>query len=346
MAKIYANSELTPTQWASATWKEALDRVFWRRFIGRDEMSPIVQRSELNGKPGDTITFGFTMQLDGEGVTSGQTLEGSEDSFDEYAMSITIDELCNGIRLAGPMEEQKQADNLRLKAKQLLRNWFAQRQDQIIFNQMSADTTETFANTPVAVDSDHVLYGGDATGTSDITAGDTFTTEEITRLVYQAQAISPELRAVRIAGGWEGYYMVVHPRCAYTLWQDSEWVSAQQAAYTGRGEEMPFFRRDLFLQGYWKNVAVYEHRKVRLETDWGSGGTTTGAINLFFGAQAGAYVEIQNPWWREKTFDFGREVGFATGAIWGFKVCRFNSKYLGLIHLKTVAAAPSGSDHA
>jgi N4-gp56 family major capsid protein len=88
--------------------------------------------------------------------------------------------------------------------------------------------------------------------------------------------------------------------------------------------------------GVWDNVIIHEHENVKI--------TATGAAsvnvahNLFLGAQAGAFAVAQETDWAEDpTIDYGNQVGFATGMIYGIAKSKFNEEDFGMLTVKTGA---------
>ena len=49
--------------WATEVWHEAPSEMMWGKFIGREKNSVIQEKTELEGKPGDELTFSDNTDL-------------------------------------------------------------------------------------------------------------------------------------------------------------------------------------------------------------------------------------------------------------------------------------------
>lgn len=307
--------------WASQLWVEAQDDIFFKRFIGEGENNIIHKKNDLKKEKGDQITLGLAMKLSGAGISGDSTLEGNEEQMTFYDMSVTIDQIRNGVRLKGKMEEQKTAANLRQSAKNALKVWLSEKIDNTFFT--------TLATSPSA---GRVLFGGDATATAEIVDADKLTTTLISTAKRKAMLATPKIRPVKIDGK-EHYMMLVHPYAARDLKTDTAWLNAQKDANL-RGDKNPIFSGAL---GIWDGVILFEHENVRLTTDGASSANV--AWNTLLGAQAGVWAIGKEAFWEEDTFDYGNQQGFATGIIHGIKKSIFNGEDFAVITVETGAKA-------
>ncbi len=316
-------------------WKEGRDELFFKKFMGEGEFNIIQEKTDFRKDKGDTLYFGLGMDLSGAGVTGDNELEGNEEALTVYSDSVTVDQIRNAVRVQGRLEEQKAAYGIRETAKERLKFWLAEKIDEIIFDHLCGDTSQTFPAAPLAPDSDHVLYGGNATSDSDIDSTDKFTAALISKTKVKAQTLDPRVKPVKVDG--KDYYVcVIHPYQAYDLRQDTDWQNAHYYA-SERGLDNPIFTGSM---GIYDGVAIHVHPKIYTASNWGAGANVEGARALFLGAQAGLFAQASDTSWVEKDFDYANQTGVATGLIWGFKKARFNSEDFGLIALDTAASAP------
>lgn len=335
MALTSAHTDMVQKLYAKQLYKEARDELFFQKFMGQGENNIVQLKTDLRKEKGDIINFGIAMDLSGSGVTGDSELEGNEEALTTYTDSVTIDQIRNAVRVQGRLEEQKASYQIRETAKERLKFWLQETIDQKIFNHLCGDTSETFPATALAPDSNHVLYGGNATSDSDIDANDKFTAALISKAKVKALTLSPRIKSIRI-GGREYYICVVHPYQAYDLRQDTDWQNAHYYA-SQRGLDNPIFTGSM---GIYDGVVIHVHPKVYTTSTWGVGGDVEGARALFLGAQAALYAIGGEPSWVEKDFDYANQTGVATGMIFGVKKARFNSADFGVIALDTAAASP------
>ena len=310
--------------WAKQLYADVMADLYFENhgFIGEGPGSIIQKKTELSKQAGDTITFGLTYKLSGNGVSGDSTLEGSEEAITGHDMSVTVNQLRNGVRLAGRMEEQKAPYNMRQDAKDKLKTWMSEKIEKTFFTTLGTSPSSTRR---VLTSADH-----SSIGTLDNT--DLVTCEFISRAKRVAQLASPKIRPVRIKGK-DHFVLVLHPYAARDLKKDSTWLAAQEYANV-RGEDNPLFSGAI---GMWDGVIVHEHDMVLTGTD-GAASARVG-YNLFLGQQAGVWAVAEEPYWREKEFDYENQIGFATGIIHGFAKTTFNSVDYGMVTIVSSAAA-------
>lgn len=72
------NHPLSNKLWAKKLTVEGLKATYFGKFMGTGSSAMIHVKTEPSKGAGDELTFGLRMQLNGDGVTEGQTLEGNE----------------------------------------------------------------------------------------------------------------------------------------------------------------------------------------------------------------------------------------------------------------------------
>lgn len=325
---------LRPELWRKQLMADVKDNVYMQRFIGSSEQSMIQELEDLKAQPGTNISVGLGMKLSGAGRTGDSTVEGSEEAMQDYDEDIAVDQLRNGVTMTGNMDEKKSAYDMRVSAKNRLADWLAERIDKEIIDKLCGKTSSTFANTPTAADSSHVIFSGSAGAIGSIasTSGYKFSTKVLDAAKQNALLNTPMVRPLRI-GGKEYFVAILHPYCATDLRHDSDWWNSQKDANT-RGEDNPIFSGAL---GVWNGIIVHEHEYVYTATD-GSGSAVV-ARNILCGQQAGLIAWGSPVQWVEKSFDYGNRWGIACGAIFGTIKPVFNSKDYGVVTMYSNAYA-------
>lgn len=297
-------------RWATEVWREAPAEMMWGKFVTKDSNGIIQEKSnELEGKPGDEMTFSLSRKLVGEGVTDDEDLENQEEQLPYYSDTVVLSQRRNAVRLKGRMSERRTAFNQRQDAKDHLKTWLAEAVDDDIYTK--------FSTSPAA---SRQVYPAGITAVSGLANANVIAPVIIDRTVAKAKKASPKVYPVRVAGR-DWYVLILHTDVAYDLEQDATWHAAQRDANV-RGDENPIFTGRL---GFWRGCVVHEHEKVPVAVDGGAGGNVPWASNMFLGQKAGllAWGMRAEAW--EKEFDYGAKVGFAIGAIWGFTKAVFNA---------------------
>jgi len=316
------SDNLAAQRWAKRWWIEAkVESFFYNKgFIGPNEDNSIIAEfPDLEKDQGYQVTFGQVRNLSGAGISSDNDMEGNEEAPNVYDDAITIDQKRNAVRTAGKLSDQYPSDKAVKKwAKEVLKRWMAETIDQDIFTGLGASLTKA-------------LYGGDATSTATIEAGDYLTLSVIAKAVAYAKKATPKIKGMSV-GGSRSWVCVMSPDQSYDLTErDGAWAQSRREALP-RSEDNPIFKDRL---GYHKNTVLHEHSRVATATTWGTGTNLNGATALFLGVGAGGIAYVKRKIWNEKTFDYGNKVGFCIGAIWGFTKAVFNSADNAVVGLRT-----------
>lgn len=333
--------------WSEKLYRESLKRTYMSQFIG-DSASSIIQRKDNTQKgAGDKITVTLRMQLSGDGVAGDGTLEGNEEALTTYTDALYIDQVRHAVRSAGKMSEQRVPWDVREEAMDALADWQANMIDTALFNQLAGNTGETQtkktgSNSTTAPSTNRIYYANglaNETQVASASASNVFKLKFIDYAVEKAKVASPMIRPLKI-NGQDKYVCFLHPYQVTSLRTDAatagNWFDIQKAALQG-GEisKNPIYTGAL---GEYNNTILFESTRVP--------SVTTGVYRaIFAGAQSAAiafgqkYNGVDSNIWREETFDYGNQLGVATGLIWGAKKSTFNSEDFGTIVIATYGAA-------
>ncbi len=359
---ISTSSDLAVKQWQSKVFREYLDRLVLRAYMGADESAIIQVNEDLKKEKGDKIVFNLLMGLRGQGVTGDSTLEGNEEALASYAQTVTLDQYRNAVRLAGKLSNQRYPFEMKDKARPALSDWMAQVFEDKCFEAMEAiDGTDygsastSAKNSWNANNSDRVLYGAavanynathatallNVDGTTDI-----LVPTQITLAKRLAKKANPKIRPIRLGdqSGMEVFVMFAHPLCTRDLKASDDWKNAQREAMP-RGMDNPIFSGAI---GMYDGVIVIESDKVPVIA--GAGASTIDvAHNFLCGAQAllvaqGGIDGMQQNY-VEEAFDYKNQVGVAIESMWKVEKARFGtgaagvSKDHGVFHVFSAAVA-------
>lgn len=348
------NDALTVKLWAKKLSAEALKETYIGRFIGTSPDSLIHMKTEISKGAGDRITFGLRMQLTGDGVTEGQTLEGNEESLTTYSDNLVINELHHAVRVKnkGTIDAERVPFNLREEAKSGLRDWYAGRIDQVFFNHLCGYTPVTDArysgnNSIIAPTSSRIVRGGAQANDQSLTTAstDSLTLSLIDKAVEIAKTANPMIRPVRV-NGEDMYVMFIHPAQTTSLRTSTtsgNWQDIQKAAMMGgKVSDNPIFKGSL---GMYNNVILHESTRITAGVHASTGAAVANTRRaVLCGAQAAAigygsdYANGDNYSWKEELFDYERELGVSAQSVWGLKKTVFNSVDFGTIVIPTYAA--------
>ena len=350
------NHDLAVKRWSTDLAVEAEVKQYFRKFMGTGDDAMIKVKKELTKAAGDKITVGLRMKLSGDGVEGDNVIEGTsaEEALSYFADSLYIDQRRKGTKSKGKMSEQRVPYNLRADGRNALSTWFAEDYDQQIMMYLAGargvDTTFHVgtswtgrANNDLATpDSDHLIYGGDATGSSDLAAADVMAITLVDRLVAKCETLDPMIMPFMI-NGEKKYVLLMHTFQAHsirTATSTNDWIDIRKNT---DGQNSLLYQNAL---GEYAGVILHKHRNVIRFSTYGSGSDLEAARALFLGAQAGIIAWGRGGThgrysWNEDKDDRGNALAITAGAIYGVKKARFNSKDYGVIAVDTYAADPN-----
>lgn len=345
------NHPLAVKLWSKKLFREALKQTYFKKFMGEGSSAIIQIKDETSKGPGDRVTVGLRMQLSGDGIQGDGTLEGNEEALTLYNDNFVINQLRHAVRSGGRMSQQRVPFQVREEARMGLQDWWADRIDLSIFNQLSgntaqSDTRYTGNNATTAPDADHQIFA-DARATEALvcsaSASAAMSLKYIDYAVERAKTLSPLIKPIKI-GGEDKYVMFLHPYQITDLRTNTstgQWLDIQKAALSGgKIADNPIYTGAL---GEYNGVILHESTRLPRTVN-AADFTTTNLAGcyraVFCGAQAGLMGygrdnSAENMTWVEELFDYENQLGVSAGMIWGCKKAVFNSADFATIVVST-----------
>lgn len=341
------------TVWSIDFWKQARNKSFINKFLGKDANSMVQHITELKKtEKGARAVITLLADLEGDGVVGDRTLEGNEEILKSYDQVIRIDQLRNANRHEGRMADQKSVINFRENSRDKLAYWLSDRIDQMAFLTLAGKSFSFHPNGSTRVGSDlkNLEFAADIvapsakrvgrwdnTNKAFVTGGGqntvTSTDTPAWELFVQLKAYAKEnyVRGINEDGGEETYHAFLSPLAMAKLKLDPVYRdNLRYAQQRGAGNEL-FTGSSVKIDG----IYLHEFRHVpntRLAASgakFGSSGTVDGCQVLFCGAQALGMADIGNPEWVEKEFDYDNQPGISVAKILGFLKPQFATQYSG-----------------
>jgi N4-gp56 family major capsid protein len=355
---ISTSHAITAEQFNDMAFRQYVDKLVLKPYMGMSTESVVQVKEDLAKQKGDALTFNLAYSLSGAGVTSGSTMEGSEEAMTFYGHRIVLEEYRNAVRDAGTMSRQRTPFELNAEFGPALTTWLAQKSETALFASLAsinnvayASASESDKDAWLVANADRMLFGaavvnavsGDHS-TSLLTVDSTtdiLNCAQISLAKRLAQLASPKIRPIKIENGEEYYVMFVHPLCARDLKNSSDWLANQRGA-APRSNDNPVFTGMI---GIHDGVIIKESPKVSLLSAVG-GSSINVAVNSLCGAQAllyaqGGYPENGNSRvvLTEKKFDYDTQVGMQIKSMWANAKAVFNSKQHGVVTVYSAAVA-------
>jgi N4-gp56 family major capsid protein len=355
------NDALAVKLWSRTLSLQSLDATDIKPLIGDDENSIIQHKTETSKGPGDKVTYGLQIQLQGDGFTENELAEGNGESLAIYSDSILINELGHvvGVKSENTIDQQRVPFNMRAQARLGLKDWWAKRFSVSFFNVVAGNTVQAntkytglqAATAPTST-GNRIIRQNSYTDDASLTSNDTFTIDLIDKA--KEQAISPPLdsnslptipriRPVMVDGS-EKYVVYLHDYQVTSLRTNTgsgQWLDITKAAYMGDGNKSPIYSGAL---GEYNGCVL--RRSIDLPNAVANAGTVVASTKraVLLGAQAAmiGFGQKNAPAklrWNEELFDHKRRLEVSAWSIWGLKKTLFNSIDFGTVVISTYAAA-------
>lgn len=366
---IGVNDAKAVKRWSGLLAVDASHKSYFNsRFMARGAEAevPIQILTDLESDAGEQISYDLLAELRMAPVEGEDNLEGKEEQQRFYTDTIYIDQARCGVNTGGRMTRKRTLHDLREKAKRQQSSWWARLQDELLFIYLSGARginanfllplgyTGRASNALASPDSNHNIFGGNATAFNNIDSGDKFDLAVIDRAKTKADSQGggatdiPVLQPCKIDGN-ETFVCVMHTFQEDDLRTNTgtgNWLDIQKAAAAAEGRNSPLFKGSL---GMHRGVILHSHRNVIRFNTAGAGGNVEAARALFLGSQA-AVVAYGSPGtglrysWHEETRDNGDKVVISTSSIFGAKKVRFTTdgagaQDFGAFALDTAAAS-------
>ena len=214
---------------------------------------------------------------------------------DFYDQRVVIDQIRNGTRLAGLMDEKRVAFSMREQAKMQLTEWMARNEDDALFTAANTcDAVLTAFTTGTGVTVDAII---------DMKKEAMFPSDDNVGVGVKTRKLNP----IKLAMGEEVFVLGLNPSDAAALKKSSDFKTYQ---YHGnvRGGDNPIFTGAL---GNINGVIIHEHSKF------------TAGAPVLFGAQALFLAYGKEIMYGEDTFDYDNQTGFMIGSCRGAALAKF-----------------------
>lgn len=327
--------------WSGRLFYESISPTWYGKLIGESDNSPIQLKTETSRKAGDQVTVTLRGLLTGRGKTEGQTLEGNEEALTTTTFSLVVNELRHAVKVKnkGSIDQQRVLFNLRTEAKDALRDWFEDRFERAIINQLASNTVETDTaytglNAVAAPTSGYQLWPAGLTNDQSVTTVAThdLTLADIDRCVATAKTLTRKIRPVNV-NGKKMYICLLHPghiQRLRTQTSAGQWMDIQLASMSGGDfADNPIVQGGV---GIYNNVIFYECERLPYGIHSSTGAAvTTCRRAVFLGAQSavmgfgqGYGTGDQMMDWIEDEFDYKKHFGVAVETMYGVKKTRFD----------------------
>ena len=307
-------------------------------------------------KGGDKITFHRKNKLTGPGHDEGDPKEGFEQALNFHDDSIFVSSKEFTARVALVVDDQRTMLDMVEESMDSLQTQVAEWKSWLVVTFLagkvgtnvqilSTSFTGWAGNTLTDVDSNHLMYGGNATAKADVDSSDTMVLTDFVRLKDKALTLTYKIPPVKIKGR-NLNVVLIHPN----VYRDLRTSSATQSMYDIdkaqlQGGQDPMANQLITAAaGIINGCIIIVCEQCPIYTDYGAGGNVRASRVLFLGPQAAVWAmgrKAQKVEWEfvKKKFEYDSEVGICARTIGGCKAVIFNSERSAMIAMDVATLA-------
>lgn len=306
---------------------------------------------DLQTKPGGQVTYDLITKIGGDGVLGDAELAGQEANPTTYTSTLFINQLRHAVFPKGAMSQQRVPFAMRETGKRLLADWWAERLDFSVINQLTGnayqtDVRYTGCNPTIVPSTGYQIFANGKTSEAALVAGDSFHVGLINNFTSLAHTLAMPIKPIKLKGMEIFGVAILHPYQIKSMqknYTQGEWASIQLAAMKGgQITNNPIFTGAI---GMIDNVVIHQDARI----PWGDAtqaatavtitnplgtagaGKTNIARGVFVGAQAlamafgRAYGINTRMKWFEELLDGGNQLRVSAGMIFGCVKNQFNN---------------------
>lgn len=335
--------------WVKESIRAFRSQFFFQKFTGESENSIVQVVNELKPtEKGDRAFISLVNDLQGSGIVGDNDIDGRYEALESGYVEIKTDQLRNGVKSKGRVDDQRSVLNFRKEGRDKLAYWRA--------NIIEEMTILTASGISYAYKTDGALRGTNGqdaltdldfaadvsaptanrwfafNGTS-LVAGDTTTVTTAYVPKYgmlvdlAAEARTRGIKPLR-AGGKEYYAYLCHPKTLARLKKDADFRDVLVNAGV-RGDGNPLFTGAdaITVDG----LLIHTNNRVfntsGTATKWGASNLVEGTRSLLMGCQALAYADLWDAaTWFEGKDDDGAKDKITIGMYCGLRKPKFVSR--------------------
>jgi len=309
------------------------------------EGKPIVIRRDLKTYDG-SLSQKVTMigKIEGEIVEGDNTLKGNETAVDQYVQTVNVKQGRKAIRTVGREDEKSSPVKLFPNFKTLLAEYMGNYKVRDYIRKLAGATTKAFANTPTASTSNRVIYGGEATSTVTIEAGDKMTDLLIKKCITLGDnqflagtdgKYIPPIGRINFGGMNEMGLLLLTPDSYDDLLTSASVQQKFRDTAALQKKNPLLMAEDIVLYGVvCRKCELLRESNVGTFDNWGNGVNLDGAVNLYLGAGALAASEADDARYVPDTDDYENIKGLSCGNIFGSQKALYNGQDLATIAVK------------
>lgn len=319
------NDPATKKAWEEKLFRDAMPLVYWKNMMGSGNDSPVQVNTALEKDQGDEVTFTLINRLVGAGVVGDDILSGNEEELDDATFKVALQQYRHGVKSAGALSRQRAVWEMQPEARAALKQWMAEKIDQLCFSALVANPTQIAYRDGTGV---NTYANSLATATAALNATNSrFNMNFFSYLATLAQTgrgrdFKP-LNPIKVNGG-NFWVFVCHPDVLFDIKTDTNFQQAQREAQE-RGKDHPIFTG---ATAVYDGIVVRAHEFMPKALN-GGGGSVPWAQCALMGTQALAWAWGTRPEANEEETDHKNKKAWSIRMIAGVRKPTFDGRDFG-----------------
>lgn len=334
--------------WVKESIRVFRENFFFNKFTGTDENSIVQLVTELKKtEKGDQALIGLVADLQGTGIVGDNDINGRYEALESSWCYIKTDQLRNGVKSKGRVDDQRSVFQFRKEARDKLAFWRANileelmiltasgisydkqcngaartvgAQDSLLDLDFASDVSAPTANRWFSFNGTNLVAGD----TSTVAAG--YVPKYGAAVDLMAEARTRGVKPLRI-GGKDHYVWLMHPKSFARLKKDADFRDAVVNA-GDRGSNNPIFTgATVTIDGLIIHTNNRVYNTSGTATKWGAGNAVDGTRSLLMGCQSLAFADLWGDasWYEGKDDDDAKDK-ITIGMYAGIKKTKFLSR--------------------
>lgn len=333
--------------WVKESIRVFRENFFFQKFLGTNENSIVQHVTELKRtEKGDRAMIGLVADLQGSGIVGDNDIDGRYEALESSWVEIHTDQLRNGVKSKGRVDDQRSVFEFRKEARDKLAFWRAAMLEELMMltasgisyayktdgsaravtGQDALTDLDFAADVSAPTSNRHFAFNGTSLVAGDTSAITTGYVPKYGALVdLAAEARTRGIKPLR-TGGKDYFVYLCHPKTFARLKKDSDFRDAVIQGSERGANNAIFTGGTVTMDGLVIHTNNRVYNTSGTATKWGSGNAVEGTRSLLLGAQALGFADLYGDAdWYEGEDDDGAKNKITIGMYSGIIKPKFKS---------------------
>ena len=259
-------ADLIPPLWVKKIRSDVALKEFFGKMAGPEgSQSAIIEKTDFQKQPGDTLTFLVESELYGTGRVDEEVLMGNEERPTTHQFGVPVRQIRHAEGVTHMAQQTAMVDSI-VRAGGRLARWLARKRDEVVFSELLSPGSTNLGTinqsyTTVAAPTPKTLYGGSATSIATLSNTCRFSLDEIDKgklALIRMGTLPIEVRSSKTGQELQYYVCIIDEMSAFRLFSSTQFRNAVQAMLP-RSFDHPLVQGAL---GVWNGVILHTYSSI------------------------------------------------------------------------------------